>query len=97
MTRLALYYKIKLMKTPSEHFKLAVIGRVKTKSLQLTCTSQNGTKTTQDMPGEEYDVIEIGSMNDKKVYVTNHWIKEYKKEPLYLLEELVESFTPSEK
>ena len=68
--------------------KMSIIARIVTKPLEMT-SEPSGEKST--IPAAEYDVVEIIEQGGKKIYVTNLWYKEYKKIPLIIIEDLVES------
>lgn len=82
------------MKTPSEYFNEPIIGKLKTKELTAKWTHENGESRDQVMPGTELEVIKISKMGDCDVYITNQWHKEYRKEPLVIIDSLVKEFIP---
>lgn len=83
------------MKTPSEHFKSPVIGKVKTKTLNLSYVMAGKTQV-KECPSAEYEVIQVLELEKGKAYVTNQWHAEHRKEPLILVDNLIDSFTRNE-
>jgi len=87
------------MPTPSEYFRKPVIGTVTTKKMELTSKAEDGTEKPLILEPETYEVIdrvEIGG-DRKPAFVANFWSKEYKHEPLVVMEYLVDTFVPCEK
>lgn len=75
------------MKTPSEHFRKPVIGKIVTRELKGTMTDADGNKSTHILSSDEYEIIDE---NDDFV-VTNQWHKEWSKIPLLIMKSLIET------
>ena len=52
------------MKTPSEYFNKPVIGKITTRPLVLSTTSQDGIISKETLPPETYEVIEEVLLGD---------------------------------
>jgi hypothetical protein len=77
---------------PDDVTQMAVIGVVVTKVLEMTITT--GDKSAPyTMEPEVYKIVSIAEHNGKKFYITNQWHKEYKRIPLIIVEDIVESYT----
>ena len=75
------------MLSPSEYFKLPVLGKIITKRTEGTVTNLTTNKTEPHiMESEEYEFIS----EEKDFYVCNQWYKEYKKIPQLVPKEFVE-------
>lgn len=77
------------MSTPSERFKLPIIGVITTKKMAYHIEDLNtGRRSEQTMDSDIYEVIDETAV----LYVTNVWYKEYKDQPLLILKDFVEKF-----
>ncbi len=59
--------------SPSQKFKMPIIGKIETKEMDIEWTNQNGEKRTQHYESESYEVI---AENDFS-YICNKWYKEH--------------------
>jgi hypothetical protein len=70
--------------TPSEYFHKSIKGQIVTIDLVMKQGEREST-----LVGGEYDFIDVMETNGKKIYVCNTWHKEHRREPLYIMEDLV--------
>jgi hypothetical protein len=66
--------------------KMPIIGTITTKPLTYTFGNEE-----HIIPSETYSIVEVITDNDKEIYVTNQWYKEYKRIPLLIHGDLVET------
>lgn len=66
--------------------KMPVIGTVTTKPMKYTFNNEE-----IEIQPETYSIVEVINDNDKEIYVTNQWYKEYKRIPLLIHGDLVET------
>lgn len=70
-----------------------IIGHLTTKPLKYESVIM-GTSTAHEMPAEKYAIISTFEQNNHTFYVTNQWYDEYKKKPLIIVDDMVDTYEP---